>query len=192
MKLIFASNNLHKTEEIRSFFGKGFEFLTLKEAGINIEIPEPHNTLEENAREKSTTIYRLSGQNCFAEDTGLEVEALNGEPGVKSARYSGDDVNYVRNNELLLKNMQGKINRNACFKSVISLIINGKEYCFKGVCKGTIAKEVSGTKGFGYDSIFVPEGSKVTFGEMNMEQKNRYSHRRKAAEKMAQFLQGLL
>ncbi|MGE5107282.1 MAG: RdgB/HAM1 family non-canonical purine NTP pyrophosphatase [Sphingobacteriales bacterium] len=188
MKLIFASNNLHKIEEIRSYFGEGFEFITMKEAGIDIDIPEPHNTLEENAREKSATIYQLTQQNCFSEDTGLEVEALNGEPGVKSARYSGEEKNYSRNNEFLLKKLKGITNRKARFRAVVSLILDGKEYQFEGICNGTIAKQLTGKGGFGYDPIFVPEGSLISFGEMNLEQKNQYNHRRIAIEKMAEFL----
>lgn len=188
MKLIFASNNLHKIEEIRSYFGEGFEFITMKEAGIDIDIPEPHNTLEENAREKSTTIYLLTQQNCFSEDTGLEVEALNGEPGVKSARYSGEDRNYARNNEFLLKKLEGISNRKARFRAVASLMLDGKEYQFEGICNGTIITQLTGESGFGYDPVFVPEGSKLTFGQMTLEQKNQYNHRRIAIEKMAEFL----
>lgn len=188
MKLIFASNNLHKIEEIRSYFGEGFEFITMKEGGIDIDIPEPHDTLEENAREKSTTIYRLTNQNCFSEDTGLEVEALNGEPGVKSARYSGDDRNYARNTNYLLQKMEGKTNRKARFRAVASLMIDGKEYQFEGVCNGTITTAVRGERGFGYDPVFVPEGSTLTFAQMSLEEKNLYNHRRIAIEKMAEFL----
>lgn len=188
MKLIFASNNLHKIKEIRSYFGEGFEFITMKEAGIDIDIAEPYNTLEENAREKSTTIHRLSNQNCFSEDTGLEVEALNGEPGVKSARYSGDDRNYARNTNFLLKKMEGKTNRNARFRAVASLILDGKEYQFEGICNGTIAHEINGEGGFGYDPVFVPEDSQRTFAQMTLAEKNKYNHRRIAIEKMAEFL----
>jgi XTP/dITP diphosphohydrolase len=188
MKLIFASNNLHKTEEIRSWFGESFEFITMKEAGIKIDIPEPYNTLEENAREKSTTIYHLTQKNCFSEDTGLEVEALNGEPGVKSARYSGEDRNYTRNNEFLLKKLEGITNRNARFRAVASLILDGKEFQFEGVCNGTIIAQLKGKTGFGYDPIFAPEGSLLSFGEMTLEEKNKYNHRRIAIEKMAEFL----
>lgn len=191
MKLIFASNNPHKIEEIRSHFGDDFEFVTMKEEGINIDIPEPHLTLEENAREKSTTIYRLTNQNCFSEDTGLEVEALNGEPGVKSARYSGDDRNYARNTQYLLQKMEGKTNRKARFRAVVSLILYGKEYQFEGVCNGQISSSVQGEGGFGYDPVFVPEGSHITFAEMTTAQKNRFNHRRIAMEKMADFLKQL-
>ncbi|MBI2729704.1 MAG: RdgB/HAM1 family non-canonical purine NTP pyrophosphatase [Sphingobacteriales bacterium] len=188
MKLIFASNNLHKIEEIRSYFGEGFEFITMKEAGIDIDIPEPHETLEENAREKSTTIFRLTQQNCFSEDTGLEVDALNGEPGVKSARYSGEDRNYARNTNYLLQKMDGITNRAARFRAVASLIMDGKEYQFEGVCEGSITTETYGDKGFGYDPVFKPEGSTFTFAEMSLEEKNKYNHRRIAIEKMAEFL----
>lgn len=192
MKLIFASNNQHKIEEIRSHFGEGFEFITMKEAGIDMDIPEPYLTLEENAREKSTTIYRLTNQNCFSEDTGLEVEALNGEPGVKSARYSGEDRNYARNTQYLLQKMEGKTNRKARFRAVVSLILYGKEYQFEGVCNGQIRTSVQGEGGFGYDPVFVPEGSHITFAEMTTAQKNQFNHRRIAMEKMADFLNQLI
>lgn len=192
MKLIFASNNQHKIEEIRSHFGEDFEFVTMKEAGIEMDIPEPYLTLEENAREKSTTIYTLTKQNCFSEDTGLEVEALNGEPGVKSARYSGEDRNYARNTQYLLQKMEGKTNRKARFRAVVSLILYGKEYQFEGVCNGHIQTSVRGEGGFGYDPVFVPEGSHITFAEMTTAQKNQFNHRRIAMEKMADFLNQLI
>ena len=132
MKLIFATNNQHKVDEMRSAIGDEFEIITLKEAGIDIDIPEPHDTLEENASEKSKTIYELTGTNCFSEDTCLEVEALNGEPGVKSARYAGDGKSFDRNIEKLLAKLEGSPNRQARFRAVISLIIDGKENLFEG------------------------------------------------------------
>src|SRR5690348_11244324 len=138
MTLIFATNNQHKVDEIKKVIGDQFDVVTLKDAGIDIDIPEPHGTLEANATEKSTTIHRLTNQNCFSEDTGLEVEVLNGEPGVKSARYAGEEKNFQANIDKLLAKMKGKENRNAKFRTVVSLIIHNKEYLFEGICKGRI------------------------------------------------------
>ena len=186
--LIFATNNQHKVEEIRAVLGKSFEIITLKEAGIEIDIPEPHDTLEANASEKSSTIFRLTGKDCFGEDTGLEVKALNGEPGVKSARYAGDSRSFEKNIEKLLVNLQAETNRKAQFRTVISLLLNGKEYLFEGICPGMIIETSRGVKGFGYDPVFVPDGSEKTFAEMEMGEKNRFSHRNKAMEKLIYFL----
>jgi XTP/dITP diphosphohydrolase len=186
--LIFATNNQNKVKEIRAVLNNGFEIITLKEAGINIEIPEPYNSLEENATEKSTVINTLTGKNCFSEDTGLEVNALNGEPGVKSARYAGDDANNKKNIEKLLNNMNVVEDRDARFRTVISLILNNKEYQFEGTCEGQIIAEEIGTNGFGYDAVFIPEGSSKTFAEMDMDEKNIYSHRKKATKKFIEFL----
>jgi XTP/dITP diphosphohydrolase len=188
MKLIFATNNQNKVAEIKAALTQGLEIITLKEAGIDIDIPEPHNTLEENAREKSTVIHNLTKQNCFSEDTGLEVAALNGEPGVRSARYAGDDANNKNNIALLLKNMQSVNERNAQFKTVISLILDDVEYQFTGICKGKIIHKEIGEMGFGYDAIFVPDGNEKTFAQMEMEEKNKYSHRKKALAKLIDFL----
>jgi len=189
--LIFASNNEQKVLEIRSAAGGNFNIITLKEAGIDIDIPEPHDTLEANATEKSFTINRLTHQDCFSEDSGLEVEALNGEPGVKSARYAGDERSFQANIDKVLKKLYGKENRKAKFRTVISLLLGGKEYLFEGVCEGTITKVQSGTKGFGYDPIFMPGGSTKTFAEMSMEEKNVFSHRSKATTKLIDFLKQL-
>lgn len=186
--LIFATNNQHKVDEIRSVIGDRFEIITLKEAGIDIEIPEPHDTLEANATEKSRTIHLLTKQNCFSEDTGLEVDALNGEPGVKSARYAGDGRDFQKNIDLLLYNLEGKTNRNARFRTVISLILNDREYFFEGICEGQIMKEQSGSGGFGYDPVFIPTGGKKSFAEMSMEEKNKFSHRQKAVTRLLSFL----
>lgn len=186
--LIFASNNLHKVEEIRSIIGDQFNVITLQEAGIDIDIPEPHNTIEANASEKSKTIFQLTKQNCFGDDTGLETEALNGEPGVKSARYAGDEKNFEANIDKLLNKLKAINNRNAQFKTIISLIWNNEEYLFEGIIKGKIIHERRGKNGFGYDSVFVPEGSKKTFAEMELTEKNLYSHRRKATDKLIEFL----
>lgn len=191
MKLIFATHNQHKVDELRSAVGNEFELLTLKEAGIKIDIPEPYDTLEENATEKSKTIYDLTGINCFSEDTGLEVKALNGEPGVKSARYAGEERSFDKNIEKLLQKLQGHNDRSARFRAVISLIINGKETLFEGISEGKITDEKKGIMGFGYDPVFVPDGSLKTFAEMDLKEKNLYSHRRKAAEKLVAFLNTL-
>ncbi|MEO6454566.1 MAG: non-canonical purine NTP pyrophosphatase, partial [Ginsengibacter sp.] len=161
---------------------------TLKEAGIFIDIPEPHDTLEQNATEKSSVIYNLIKSDCFSEDTGLETDALTGEPGVKSARYA-DDGAFDNNIDKLLCNLKGKENRNAQFKTIISLMFRGKEYKFEGVCKGIIIACRRGQNGFGYDAVFMPEGSDKTFAEMDMKEKNIYSHRRKAVEKLSEFLE---
>ena len=187
-KLIFATNNQNKVDEIRVVIGTRFEIITLQEEGIIIDIPEPHNTLEANATEKSSTIYRLTGQNCFSEDTGLEVEALNGEPGVKTARYAGEGRKFQENIDKLINNLQGETNRNARFRTVISLILNNKEYLFEGICEGNITEVQKGTKGFGYDPIFIPEGASKSFGEMDIEEKNIFSHRKKAVAKLIHFL----
>ncbi len=193
MKLIFASNNQHKLEELRFVIRDKFEILSLKEAGIQIDIPEPYYTLEKNASEKSNVIYQLIKTNpiitgCFSEDTGLEVESLNGEPGVKSARYAGDDKSFEKNIQKLLFNLENKSSRKARFRALISLIIDGKETLFEGISDGNIIKEKRGAVGFGYDPVFVPNGSSKTFAEMEMAEKNQYSHRRKAAEKLVAFL----
>ncbi len=187
-KIIFATNNHNKVEEVRAVLGDRFEILTLKEAGILIDIPEPHDTLEANATEKSKTIFTLTNKNCFSEDTGLEVEALNGEPGVKSARYAGESRSFDDNIEKLLRNLGKTDNATARFRTIISLILDGKEYFFEGICPGRIIHERKGDNGFGYDPIFVPDGANKTFAEMTMEEKNKFSHRKKAMEKLIQFL----
>ncbi len=186
--LVFATNNANKVAEIRNATGGLFHIITLKEAGIDIDIPEPHDTLEANATEKSLVIYRLTGQDCFSEDTGLEVESLNGEPGVKSARYAGDERDFNANIDKLLENLKGHSNRKARFRTVISLLQNGQEYLFEGICPGKIIEEKRGQNGFGYDPVFVPDETNLTFAEMNMDQKNQFSHRKKAVEKLLRFL----
>ncbi len=191
MKLIFATNNQHKVDEIRSVLRGNLEIVTLREAGLDTDIPEPFDTLEENARIKSSTIYQMTGTNCFSEDTGLEVEALNGEPGVKSARYAGDGRSFDANIDKLLANLQGAGNRKARFRTVISLLINGQETLFEGICEGRIIEERRGTNGFGYDPVFVPDGSGLSFAEMDMAGKNKFSHRKKATEKLVAFLNSL-
>ena len=188
MKLIFASNNEHKAKEMRSIVGEKFTILSLTDAGIDIDIPEPHNTIEANASEKSKTIYKITEQNCFGDDTGLEVEALNGEPGVLSARYAGEQKDFDANIEKLLSKLNGLENRNAQFKTVISLMWNDEEYLFEGIIKGKIISEKKGKNGFGYDAVFVPENSNKTFAEMELNEKNLFSHRKKAMDKMMAFL----
>lgn len=187
-KLIFATNNQDKVDEIKSIPGLNYKIISLKDAEINIDIPEPHNSLEENAAEKSSVIYKLTGSDCFSEDTGLEVEALNGEPGVKSARYAGKESSSEKNIEKLLLNMQGTENRNAQFRTVLSLMLSGKEYKFEGICKGIILADSKGKKGFGYDPVFLPDGAEKTFAEMEMQEKNKFSHRKKAMDKLIDFL----
>ncbi len=186
--LVFATNNFNKAQEVNHILGNTFKVLSLKEAGIEIDIDEPHDTLEANAREKSMTIYMIKNIDCFSEDTGLEVEALNGAPGVKSARYAGEPSNTRANIEKLLHQLKNKQNRKAQFRTVISLLKNGVEKQFEGICKGEITLEPSGENGFGYDPVFIPEGSTKTFAEMNITEKNEYSHRRKAVEKLVAFL----
>ena len=192
MKLIFATNNQHKVEEIRSVLANKFDIITLKEAGIDIDIPEPYATLEENATGKSATIFQLTGINCFSEDTGLEVVSLNGEPGVKSARYAGDDRTFDKNIEKLLVNLAGKSDRSARFRTIISLILDGKETLFEGICEGEIITERKGTRGFGYDPVFVPAESNKTFAEMTLPEKSQFSHRARATEKLVTFLNSLI
>ena len=185
--LIFATNNQHKVDELRTITGNFFSIISLKEAGIEIDIPEPHDTLEKNAAEKSSVIDRLTNMDCFGEDTGLEVYSLNGEPGVRSARYA-NETSFNNNIDKLLFDLENKTNRQAQFKTVLSLILKGKEYKFEGICKGIIIATQRGENGFGYDPIFMPDGSRKTFAEMNIDEKNIYSHRRKAVEKLVEFL----
>jgi XTP/dITP diphosphohydrolase len=186
--LVFATNNLFKAQEVNHILGNTFQVLSLKEAGIEIDIAEPHDTLEANAREKSMTIYSLKKIDCFSEDTGLEVEALDGAPGVKSARFAGEPSNTTANIEKLIHQLKNKQNRKAQFRTVISLVQKGIEKQFEGICKGHIALQPSGENGFGYDPVFIPEGSAKTFAEMSTTEKNEYSHRRKAVEKLVAYL----
>ena len=189
MRLIFASNNQHKIQELKAYCKNEIDIVSLKDAGIDIDIPEPHDTLEENASEKSWAIFKLTGKDCFSEDTGLEIEALNGEPGVKSARYAGDARSFKENISKVLGNLSSHSNRKARFRAVISLIVEGKETLFEGICEGKIINEPTGSDGFGYDPIFVPNGSERTFAEMAVEQKNQFNHRTKAAAKLVAYLQ---
>jgi XTP/dITP diphosphohydrolase len=188
LRIIFATNNENKVGEIRTAVGEKLKIVSLREAGIDIDIPEPWDTLEANATEKSSTIHRLTGDNCFSEDTGLEVETLNGEPGVHSARYAGDHRSFDANIQKLLEKLGDNPNRRARFRTVISLIWQEKEYLFEGICEGYILKEPTGGAGFGYDPIFVPQGETRSFAQMSPEEKNHFSHRRKAADQLVAFL----
>jgi XTP/dITP diphosphohydrolase len=188
MTLVFATNNENKVKEIRAVLGDSFSIITLQEAGIDIDIPEPHDTLEANATEKSVTINNITGKDCFSEDTGLEIPALHGAPGVLSARYAGEQKSADDNITKVLQELEGSANRKAQFRTVISLILEGKEYQFEGICSGTILTERKGGKGFGYDPIFVPDGAAKAFAEMDMTEKNQYSHRAKAFHKLVNFL----
>ncbi|HEV9038632.1 MAG TPA: RdgB/HAM1 family non-canonical purine NTP pyrophosphatase [Puia sp.] len=187
-RIIFATNNENKVKEIRTAVGDALNIVSLKEAGIDIDIPEPWDTLEANATEKSTTIHRLTGDNCFSEDTGLEVYALNNEPGVLSARYAGEQKSSRDNIAKLLDRLGRKPDRRARFRTVISLIFDGKEHLFEGICEGHILQTPEGESGFGYDPIFAPEGENVSFARMSPEEKNGHSHRRKAADQLVSFL----
>ncbi|WP_206022494.1 RdgB/HAM1 family non-canonical purine NTP pyrophosphatase [Pseudoflavitalea sp. G-6-1-2] len=189
IRIVFATNNANKVTEMQAAIGSSLDVISLREAGIDIDIPEPHDTLEANASEKSRTIHQLTGENCFSEDTGLEIDALNGEPGVKSARYAGEDKAFGKNIDKVLSKMGDTTHRSARFRTVISLIWNKQEYLFEGVCEGRILTERQGEGGFGYDPIFVPDNSNRSFAEMNIAEKNQYSHRRKAADKLVLFLQ---
>jgi XTP/dITP diphosphohydrolase len=192
MKFVFATNNQHKVKEIKAVLPATITVITLKEAGIDIDIPEPHNTLEANAFEKARTIYKITQTNCFSEDTGLEVTALNGEPGVFSARYAGEESTSEKNIAKLLNNLAQQQNRSAQFRTVVALILNNKEYYFEGICKGLITTAPAGDGGFGYDAVFVPEGAAKTFAQMSLDEKNQYSHRRKATDKLVTFLNNSL
>ncbi len=186
--LIFATNNRHKVEEIKEVVGDSYNIISLKEAGIDIDIPEPYDTLRENAVTKAETIYNLTGKDCFSEDTGLEVITLGGEPGVKSARYAGDGRSFLDNIDKLLLKLEGQENREAFFKTVICLIIGGEKLIFEGGCKGTIALETNGVSGFGYDPVFIPEGHEKTFAQMSPAEKITMSHRTKAMQKLMAHL----
>ena len=189
MKIVFATNNKHKLEEIKDILGKDFEIVSLAEIGCHEDIPETGLTLEENARQKSTYIVEHYNHDCFADDTGLEVDALNGEPGVHSARYAeGTDHDSEANMRKLLSKMSNVKDRTARFRTVISLIINGVEHQFEGRVEGSIATEKHGKEGFGYDPIFIPEGYNKSFAELGEEVKNQISHRARAVKKLAEYL----
>ena len=189
-KLVVATNNAHKLEEISAILGNEMELLSLKDIHCNADIPETADTLEGNARQKAMYIHENYGMDCFADDTGLEVEALNGAPGVFSARYAGDGHDSEANMQKLLKELEGKENRKAQFRTAMCLIMEGKEYLFEGIVKGHIIEEKRGGAGFGYDPIFVPEGYNQTFAELGNDVKNTISHRARAVEKLCTFLKG--
>lgn len=188
MKLVFATNNQNKLKEIQNLLGEDFELLSLKDIQCNDEIPEDHDTLEDNASQKAYYVHDKYGVNCFADDTGLEIEALNMEPGVYSARYAGEQKNSEDNMAKVLRNMEGVTNRKARFRTVISLVIDGKEMQFEGIVDGHMLENKQGTDGFGYDPIFQPEGYDVSFAQMSMEDKNAISHRGRAVEKLVKYL----
>ena len=189
-KLVFATNNAHKLEEVAAILGDQVELLSLNDIGCQADIPETAETLEGNALLKSSYIYKNYHLDCFADDTGLEVEALNGAPGVYSARYAGGKGHDAQANMLkLLHELDGKENRKAQFRTAISLILDGKEYLFEGVIKGEIIKEKRGDSGFGYDPVFMPEGYDRTFAELGNDIKNQISHRALAVQKLCEFLQ---
>ena len=187
-KLVFATNNAHKLEEIASILGDKIELLSLKDIHCQADIPETADTLEGNAIQKAEYIHQHYGMDCFADDTGLEVEALNGAPGIYSARYAGEGHDSEANMKKLLENMQDKENRKAQFRTAICLIMDGETHLFEGIVKGEIIKEKKGGAGFGYDPIFVPEGYNLTFAELGNDIKNTISHRAKAVEKLCSFL----
>ncbi|WKN32866.1 non-canonical purine NTP diphosphatase [Porifericola rhodea] len=191
MKICFATNNANKLKEIRQLLGNTIAIQSLQEIGCTEELPENQDTLEGNSEEKARYVYEHYQQDCFADDTGLEVNALEGEPGVYSARYAGPQRSNEDNMEKLLTRLNGKADRSARFRTVITLILSGKQYQFEGIVKGKIVSERSGKQGFGYDPIFVPEGYSQTFAEMDMQTKNKISHRGLATKKLADFLMQL-
>ena len=187
-ELIFATNNAHKLAEVEAVLGDRFRLLTPRDCGITEEIPEEQPTLEGNALQKARYIHERTGRDCFADDTGLEVEALGGAPGVHSARYATDGHDFAANNRLLLRKLAGASTRRARFRTVIALILDGRESLFQGAVEGRIAETEAGCGGFGYDPLFVPEGCDRTFAEMTDEQKNALSHRGRAVRKLAEYL----
>ncbi len=192
MELVFATNNQHKIKEISPLIQHSFHLLSLSDINFFEEIPETQPTLEGNASQKSHFIFDKFALNCFADDTGLEIEALDSEPGVYSARYAGEGCNFQDNIDKVLMKMLGEINRKARFRTVISLILNGKEYFFEGFVNGIILTEKYGNDGFGYDPIFMPDGYPISFAEMTLEEKNKISHRSMAVGKLSAFLNTLV
>ena len=188
MKIVFATNNAHKLREVQQTVGDKFEIVSLRECGVVEDIPENEPTLEGNALAKARYIYSRTGLSCFADDTGLEVDALGGEPGVRSARYATDGHDDEANKRLLLERMEGKENRGAQFRTAMALILDGEEYLFEGVVRGEILTLECGNGGFGYDPLFAPEGHSESFAEMSAEEKNAISHRGRAVRKLAEFL----
>jgi XTP/dITP diphosphohydrolase len=187
-KLVFATNNTHKIEEVAAKIGNQFTLLSLDDIGCHIDIAETGSTFEANASIKSHYIFNQYKLNCFGDDSGLEIDALNNEPGVYSARYAGKHGDHDANIDKVLQNMAQSFNRKARFRTVISLLWNGKEHLFDGTIEGSIRHQRSGLKGFGYDPIFQPDGYNITFAEMSLQQKNEISHRARAVEQMVEFL----
>jgi XTP/dITP diphosphohydrolase len=188
MKLVFATNNSNKLSELQALVPQGIEILSLKEINCNEELPETNPTLEGNALQKAQYVYQNYGFNCFADDTGLEIDALGGAPGVYSARYAGEDCKAEDNMQKVLTKLENEDNRNAKFRTVIALIIKGEENLFEGECTGKITKTKSGAEGFGYDPIFKPKSYETTFAEMSKQEKGAISHRGKAVEKLVDYL----
>ena len=189
MKIVFATNNPNKIVEIKDLLPEEIQILSLKDINCNEQLPETQNTLEGNAKQKAEFVLTNYGYNCFADDTGLEIEALNNGPGVYSARYAGDDCSPNDNMQKVLQKLEGENNRGAKFRTVIALIMNGKTLLFEGECKGEITKEKKGEKGFGYDPIFLPDGFDITFAQMSKQDKGVISHRGLATKKLVGFLQ---
>jgi XTP/dITP diphosphohydrolase len=189
VKILFATSNRNKLLEISAALPESFSIYSLSDVSDQInDVEEPFETLDENAMHKASSYATMTGMNCFSEDTGLEVTALENEPGVRSARYAGEPSDPQKNITLLLAKLADKENRSAQFRTVIALTLNHQLFCFEGICKGVIIKEQKGSNGFGYDPIFIPEGSTKTFAEMTTEEKNKFSHRKKALFKMIEFL----
>lgn len=188
MTIVFASNNEHKIREIKNILGNSFTLLSLSDINMKEDIPEDEPLLEENALSKARYIHNATGMNVFADDTGLETDALNGLPGVHSARFAGESKDPSANIEKVLSLLGSTENRKARFRTVIALIFEKKEYLFEGIVKGTIISEKRGKEGFGYDPVFIPDGKKQTFAEMELDEKNTISHRARAFEKLREFL----
>ncbi len=188
-QLLLTTNNVNKLAEIKHILGDTISLLSLADVGIAEDIPEPHDTIGENAIAKTVYAFNKLNIHCFGEDTGLEIEALNGKPGVKSARYAGEDRNFRANINKVLADMEGVTNRNARFYTMMALVFRGKLHLFEGICDGIITKEPVGNHGFGYDAIFIPNGDTRTFAEMQLHEKQLYSHRHKALKQMIFFLQ---
>lgn len=188
MKIVFATNNAHKLSEVSAVLGPEYELMTLREVGITEDIPETGETLDENASQKARYVWERTGLDCFADDTGLEVEALNGAPGVRSARYATEGHDFAANNRKLLSELEGKSNRRARFRTVISLIQGGVERQVEGIVSGVIAEGELGSEGFGYDPLFIPDGHTRTFAEMSAEEKNSISHRSRAVANLVKLL----
>ena len=191
MKIIFATNNAHKLREVQAVLGEGFTLLTPRDCGITEEIPEEQPTLEGNALQKARYLHDRTGLDCFADDTGLEVETLGGAPGVPAARYAPDGHDFAANTRLLLRNLEGAETRRARFRTVVALILGGEEHLFEGRVEGRIIEHETGHEVFGYDPLFCPEGSDRTFAQMTTDEKNALSHRARAVRKLADYLHSI-